>query len=110
MVFDVKKMVDMDLTEEALLATQTYFFEYVLKNLLIPGQVENWVALIDAGYVSVFSLVGSTKECFKFLSSTFRCRMFAAYVVQCPNSIYWAWSIAKKFLQEETINKFNFFD
>lgn len=82
----------------------------MIRQLLIPGQVENWVVIIDVAETGVFSLVSSMKRAFSFLSETFRSRMFACYVVRIPSSISFVWSIVKKFLEEETVRKINFFD
>jgi|JI6StandDraft_1071083.scaffolds.fasta_scaffold270999_1 hypothetical protein len=98
------------MTEDEILETQTYFFEYVLRNMLIPGQVENWVVILDAAQVGLFSLVGSMKKSFTFLSDTYRSRMFVCYVVRIPSSISFLWGIVKRFLEEETVRKINFFD
>lgn len=49
-VIDVEKILKAELSEEDLLSTQIYFFEYIMRNCLIPGQVENWVAIIDSNY------------------------------------------------------------
>ena len=68
LVFDVKKIIDLEMTDDEIIECQTYFLEYVIRNILIPGQVENWVTLIDSSYVSLFSLVGSMKKSFTFLS------------------------------------------
>ena len=38
-VFDVEKVIKLDMNEDEIIETQIYFFEYALKNLLIPGQV-----------------------------------------------------------------------
>ena len=34
---------------DALLDMITYFLEYVIANMLLPGQVENWVVIGDLG-------------------------------------------------------------
>ena len=81
-----------------------------MRNCLIPGQIENWVAIIDGGFHGLFSLASTMKKSFNFLSSTFRSRMFVCYVVRCPPSLSFLWGIIKKFLEEETIKKINFFD
>ena len=39
LVFDVKKMLKLDLKIEELLEAQKIFFDTVLNNLLLPGQV-----------------------------------------------------------------------
>jgi len=49
----------------------TFYLEYVLNNLMIPGQVENWVTVMNFKGVSlmsfptavIFSLIGSFSVC-----------------------------------------------
>ena len=97
-------------TEDELLETMTYFFEYVMRNYLIPGQVENWVAIIDVAETGLLSLIGTLKKSFTFLSDTYRSRMFVCYVCRIPGSLSILWGIVKRFLEEETVKKINFFD
>ena len=66
--------------------------------MLIPGQVENWIVIIDAASTGVFSLVGTMKKSFTFLSDTYRSRMFVCYVCRVPSSISFLWGIVKKFI------------
>lgn len=81
-----------------------------MKNVLIPGQVENWISIIDCGYTGLTSFVTSVRKPMSMLSDKFRSRMLACYVVQIPMSLSFFWGIVKTFLEEETIRKFNFFD
>lgn len=108
MVFNVEKMINSGMTEQELLSCQKFFFEKVLNYYLLPGQVETWVAIIDVGYQNLFSLIGPLQSSISFLSNTYRSRMKIAYLVKCPTSISFLWSIAKKFMHEETIKKINF--
>lgn len=81
-----------------------------MRELLVPGQVENWVCLIDSGYQGLMSLVGALKKSFQFLAQTYRSRLFACYNVRVPTSVWMIWSVCKKFLQPDTIEKINLFD
>lgn len=45
-----------------------------------------------------------------YLSSNYRSRMFATYVVNTPSSIYIPFSIIKGFLEENTIKKISFYN
>jgi hypothetical protein len=71
----------------------------VIKNYLIPGQVENWIALVDSGYQGLFSLMDSMKKAFAFLGDTYRSRLFAAYNVRITTSISMIWTVIKQFLE-----------
>jgi hypothetical protein len=98
------------MSEDDILETQTYFFEYVIRNYLIPGQVESWVAVVDMAHNGLFSLISTMKRSFSFLSETYRERMFVCYVIRIPNSISILWNIFKNFLEEETMRKINLFE
>ena len=82
----------------------------MVRNILIPGQVETWVSLIDAAYTSMISMVSTMKKSFTFLSDTYRSRLFVNYIVRVPTSMSFLWGITKRFLEEETVKKINFFD
>ncbi len=97
-------------TEDQLLEMQVYFLEYVIHHYFIPGQVENWVALVDSGYQGLFQLVETMKKSFAFLSDIYRSRLFAAYNVRITTSISIIWGIVRRFLEPETVEKINLFD
>jgi hypothetical protein len=92
-------MVRLKPSEEELQETQIYFFEYVIHHYFIPGQVENWVALVDSGYQGLFQLADTMKRAFAFLSDTYRSRLFAGYNVHITTSISFLWGVAKRFLE-----------
>lgn len=33
-----------------------YFFEYIISNMMIPGQVENWVLMMDFDDIGVLNM------------------------------------------------------
>lgn len=47
--FDEKKT-------ELIIRTFTYFFEQIIEHVLLPGQVEQWVTIMDVEGFSLFSL------------------------------------------------------
>jgi hypothetical protein len=103
MVFDVDKMLKLKITEEQLLEAQKFFFEKVLHEFLLPGQVETWDAIIDVGYRNVMSLVSPLKSSITFLSNTYRNRMKIAYIVRIPSTLSFIWKILKNFMHEDTV-------
>ena len=78
-----------------------------MKHFLIPGQVENWIALVDSNYQGFFSLVGALKKSFTFLANTYRSRLYCAYNVRINYPIKLVWEVCQKFLDEETVRKIN---
>lgn len=74
--------------------------------MLIPGQVENWVVLIDLGKKGLGSLsINSLKQVLSILQINFRCRMGMTYIVNPPKSMFMLWSCIKPFLDDILIEK-----
>ena len=83
---------------------------YVIREWMIPGQVENWVTLIDSNKESFFSFVSMMNANAKFLGANFRSRLFALYNVNVSMSVWIIWEVMKKFLDEDTIEKVSIYD
>ena len=74
--------------------------------MLVPGQVENWVVLIDLGKKGLGSLsINSLKQVLSILQVNYRCRMGMTYIVNPPKSMFMLWSCIKPFLDEILIEK-----
>ena len=101
-------MVKMGFSHDDLLLTQGYFFDFIIKNILVEGQIENWVSIIDLGNIGLFSVTGPFKKSISLLSDMFRCRMHLTSVLNCPGSISMIWGLAKGFLEENTQKKISF--
>ncbi len=87
----------------------TYFFEFILKYIMLPGQIENWVVLLDLNSIGISSLpLTALKTIMGYLSVNYRSRMFATYVLNTPGSIFVPWNVVKSFLDENTIKKISF--
>ncbi|EGR29370.1 hypothetical protein IMG5_156970 [Ichthyophthirius multifiliis] len=96
--------------QNLLLHSITYFFEYILKYIMLPGQIENWVVLLDLNSIGISSLpISALKTIIRYLSINYRSRMFATYVINTPSSIFIPWNIIKGFLDENIIKKIKIF-
>lgn len=83
-----------------------FLLEYVIEYMLIPGQIENWVVLIDLGKKGLGSLsINSLKQVLSILQINFRCRMGMTYIVNPPKSMFMLWSCIKPFLDDILIEK-----
>jgi hypothetical protein len=103
---DIKKL-DLDTMTDSL----TYILEYVIHSLFLPGQIENWVFIMDLNGVGLSSLpLSAIKKLMGFLQVNFRGALYALYVVNTPSSIYLPWKMIKAFLEEQTVKKINFYD
>jgi hypothetical protein len=58
LVFDVQKIFDLKLQSEELMDTISYFFMYIINNVLIEGQVETWISIVDVNMLGLFSFAG----------------------------------------------------
>jgi len=55
-ILNVRKIVDVQYSIEAINASTAFFCDFIVKKLLIPGRVENWIMLIDLNDVGMTSL------------------------------------------------------
>lgn len=55
MVFDTKKALEVQISPEEYTEFLSYFFQYLIDHLLIEGQVENWVVIIDLAGMGIMS-------------------------------------------------------
>ena len=55
-ILNVRKLVDGNYPIEAINATASFFCDFVVKKLLVPGRVENWVMIIDLNDVGMTNL------------------------------------------------------
>lgn len=83
-----------------------FLLDYVVDHMLLPGQIENWVVLIDLGKKGLGNLsVNSLKQVLTILQVNYRCRLGMNYIVNPPKSIWMLWSCIKPFLDDVTIEK-----
>ncbi|KAL4441557.1 hypothetical protein ABPG74_021489 [Tetrahymena malaccensis] len=110
LVINVKRLNFKNIKIQLILDSMTYFFEFILSNMMLPGQIENWVVILDLGNIGLSSLpINGLKQIMGYLSSNYRSRMFATYVVNTPSSIFIPYKIIKGFLEEATIKKISFY-
>mmetsp|Transcript_13917 Transcript_13917/g.26089 ORF Transcript_13917/g.26089 Transcript_13917/m.26089 type:complete len:453 (+) Transcript_13917:86-1444(+) len=83
-----------------------FTLEYMRTHMLLPGQVENWVVIVDLCKIGLTAIPRSElKSIIKVLQDNFRCRMVVNYIVNAPTSINWLWKIAKNFMEDHTVKK-----
>jgi len=82
-----------------------YFMEYTIKNLLLPGQIENWVIICDLKDVSVMSLPSDFKKILGILQNNYRCRLFRMFIVNVGSFFNMMWGVIKKIIDANTEKK-----
>ncbi|CAD8171401.1 unnamed protein product [Paramecium octaurelia] len=91
------------------LDSMTIFLEHVLSNYMLPGQIENWVVVMDLGGLGITSLPRlQLQRVLDYLQNNYRSRMHKCYVINCPSTITFSWNIVKGFLEEITVRKISF--
>jgi len=84
----------------------------MIKNLLIEGQVENYILIMNLEQAT-FSLRSVSlivmqviMKILSFTSNAYRGRLFASYILSMPSLIRWGWdSIVSNFVSENTLKK-----
>jgi len=82
-----------------------YFMEYVIENLLLPGQIENWDIICDFKDVSVMSLPNDFKKILTMLQNNYRCRLFRMFIVNVGSFFSLVWGVVKKIIDGNTEKK-----
>lgn len=100
-----------------------YFLVYVIENLMLPGQIENWNYIIDFGHMGVSDLpIQVFQKNFRFffftkilkkalksvlgiLQNNFIGRLYRMYLINVTKTISFFWNIIKSFLEETTTYK-----
>ena len=92
--------------EEAII----YFMQYVVKNLLIPGQIENWNVIVDKGDYNIFSIPTGIMNIARMLQNNYRSRLYKGFVFGFSGFWTFLWIIVKSFLDESTNAKITIMD
>eukprot|EP00826_Nyctotherus_ovalis_P021389 TRINITY_DN1689_c0_g1_i16.p1 TRINITY_DN1689_c0_g1~~TRINITY_DN1689_c0_g1_i16.p1 ORF type:complete len:217 (-),score=70.32 TRINITY_DN1689_c0_g1_i16:122-772(-) len=108
MHISVKKMVDANLPNEILSQLAVFLLEFALKNLLIAGKAETLVVVVDLTDVGTISIpVSALKTIGQMLQNNYRARLYKQYLLNTPFLVKGVWAIAKGFLEDFTVAKFN---
>jgi hypothetical protein len=102
----------LDLTQidtDLILDTLAYFLEYVIDKMFLPGQVENWVIIMDTEGLGVFSgTLSIIQKIMNFVQHNYRSRLYRMFVVNTPFSFYLLWRVVKTFLDTVSLKKLSF--
>lgn len=82
LILNVQKIVDADFSVELLEEATAFFCDFVVKKLLLPGLVENWIMMIDLGGIGISSLpVKKVKMIVQASGKYFGGRLFRQFCV-----------------------------
>jgi len=99
-----KKYTDEEL-EEAII----YLMEYIIKNLMIPGQVENFITITLKGDYSIFQIPPVIKKLIATLSNNYA-RLHKGYILGLSGLMTYLWSFVGMMVDESTKKKIALMD
>ena len=94
-----------DYTADEVIRASAFLFQYIVNNMLIPGQIENWIMILNFEGTSPLSLPDTVKQLIKTLSENFLARLYKCFVFGMSFLINFLYKIICNFLEEVTIQK-----
>ncbi len=95
---------------EEILQSVYFLCQYIVNNMLIPGQFESWTFIINLTGVSVLSLPEPVKKMIPALSDYFLARLYKNYIMGLNFITRLLYKIACNFLDPVTVSKVNILD
>ena len=96
-------------TDEILQAV--YFLcQFLVNKMLIPGQIESWVFILNLSGVSIISLPEPVKKLIPGLSDYFLARLYKNYIIGLNFISRIIYKLACNFLDDVTVSKINVLD
>ena len=82
-----------------------FICQFMQNNMLIPGQVENWIIFINLEGVSVVALPDAMKKLVSALSDNFLARLYKSYILGMSLFLRILYRFVCNFLEEITVRK-----
>jgi hypothetical protein len=78
--------------------------EEVIKNMFLPGQVENWTIIYDLGGMGITEIpMSAIKATTNKMGLNYGGRLYKMFTVNAPGTIYFSWKLVSAFLDPVTI-------
>lgn len=97
-----------DYSSETWIQASIYFMEYLIRNMLVPGQVENWLCITDLRDISLLSLPADFHKFLKVMQCNYRARLFVNFFVGMGMFLRGLWKIVSVLLDPVTAKKIRF--
>ena len=97
-------------TSEEVIKASAFLFQYIVNNMLIPGQIENWVMILNFEGSSPLNMPDAVKKLIKTVSENFLSRLYKCYVYGMSFFINFMFKLACNFLEEVTVQKITILD
>ena len=95
---------------EEILQASYFLCQFLVNNMLIPGQFESWIMIINLTGCSIVSLPEPIRKMIPALSNYFLSRLYKNYIIGLNFISRIIYKIACAFLDDVTVNKINVLD
>ena len=96
--------------EEEVIRASAFLFQFIVNNMFIPGQIENWIMILSFVGTSPLTLPDAVKKLINTLSDNFLSRLYKCYVFGMSIFIKFLYKIICNFLEEVTVQKITVLD
>ena len=96
--------------EKDIIDASVFLFQFIVNNMLIPGQIENWVMILNFEGSTQLNLPDVVKKLIKTVSENFLSRLYKCYVYGISLFINLMFKLVCNFLEEVTVQKITILD
>ena len=82
-----------------------FICQYMVNYMMIPGQIENWIMIVNMDGTSILSIPESVKKLMKALSNYFIARLFRCYILGLNAFLRIIYKIICNFVEKSTVEK-----
>jgi hypothetical protein len=106
-ILRLNELSKMGVDDKTIINVGCFLIQFVITRGLIPGQVENWITIMDLKGIGLTNVPKKLlKAVVKPLQDYFKCRLYRMYAINAKWSIKILWKMAKKLVDPLTIEKF----
>lgn len=82
-----------------------FICQYMVNYMMIPGQIENWIMIVNMDGTSILSIPESVKKLMNALSNYFIARLFRCYILGLNAFLRIIYKIICNFVEKSTVEK-----
>ena len=82
-----------------------FLCQYMVNYMMIPGQIENWIMIVNMDGTSILSIPESVKKLMNALSDYFIARLFRCYILGLNAFLRIIYKIICNFVEKSTVEK-----
>jgi hypothetical protein len=95
---------------DQLVYLSNFYIDYLIRNLLIPGQVENWTVILNMDNVGLTQIPKTLLQgMISAMTRNYRGRMFRLFAVYVAWLVKGLWTVARALIDEFTATKINIY-